>query len=442
MQEHIHDVVGVGFGPANLAFAIAVEELQPGLDVVFLEKAGKTVWQPNMLFGTSDIQHHPLRDLVTPRNPRSRYTFTNFLFENGRLFEHFNLGRAFPIRAEYNQYISWAAGHFKHLVRYGCEVTDLEPVAGAEPHYAVRGSGGEVVRGRSIVLAPGRTPYVPSAFAKCDRTQVVHLNHFLEAVGRLKQRPGPYRIAVVGGSQSAVEILLHLAQTLPEASLTGFSRSFGYRMKDVSPFTGEVYFPEFVDTFYSASPAEKRRLIGDLHLTNYSAADADVLDSLYLELYRQRISGEERLVIHRSADIVSAQSTGDGCEIAFERIGVPGTQAERFDLVILATGFRNLGTGENQERMPPLLAPLSRWIVPDDQGCIQVGYDYSVKMMPEAGPCYLNGLCESTHGMGDAGSFSLLSLRSQRILEDLVQRIGRSAGAAGSGRSAEVAGAA
>lgn len=430
-KKDIHDVVGVGFGPANLAFAIAVEELHPGLDVVFLEKSGSTAWQPNMLFGTSDIQHHPLRDLVTPRNPRSRYTFTNFLFEKGRLFEHLNLGRTFPIRAEYNQYISWVAGHFEGLVRYGREVSDLELVGGPKPHYVVRTSDGGEVRGRSVVLAPGRTPYIPSAFAQCDREHVVHLNHFLSAVERLKRRPGPYRIAVVGGSQSAVEILLHLAQTMPEASLTGFSRVFGYRMKDVSPFTGEVYFPEFVDLFYSATPAEKRRLTGDLHLTNYSAADADVLDSLYLEMYRQRISGEERLAIHRSTDIVSARSTDGGCEIAYERMGTPGTQAERFDLVILATGFRNLGTAENQERVPPLVTPLAPWIVTDEQGCIQVGYDYSLQMVPEAGPCYLNGLCESTHGMGDAGSFSLLSLRAQRILESLVKRIGRTTEVAG-----------
>jgi L-ornithine N5-oxygenase len=32
---------------------------------------------------------------------------------------------------------------------------------------------------------------------------------------------------------------------------------------------------------------------------------------------------------------------------------------------------------------------------------------------------YLNGLCESTHGMGDAGSFSLLALRSARIARSL-----------------------
>jgi L-ornithine N5-monooxygenase len=31
----------------------------------------------------------------------------------------------------------------------------------------------------------------------------------------------------------------------------------------------------------------------------------------------------------------------------------------------------------------------------------------------------LNGLCESSHGMGDAGSFSLLALRSKTIAQSL-----------------------
>ena len=35
----------------------------------------------------------------------------------------------------------------------------------------------------------------------------------------------------------------------------------------------------------------------------------------------------------------------------------------------------------------------------------------------------LNGLCESTHGIGDAGSFSLLSLRAEMILKGLREKL-------------------
>ncbi|HSK42244.1 MAG TPA: SidA/IucD/PvdA family monooxygenase, partial [Arenibaculum sp.] len=313
--------------------------------------------------------------------------------------------------------------------RYGHEVQRIELVSEGKhaPHYAVHATDGSVTLGRSLVLAPGRTPYVPKPFEGLDRDHVVHLVEFLSAIKRLEARhPGPCRIAVVGGSQSAVEIILHLAQTMPQAMVTGFLRGFGYRMKDASPFTGEVYFPAFVDLFYGASKAEKQRLTGDLRLTNYSAADADVLDALYLELYRQKILGERRIDIRRSTDIVTARTDGDETELVFEQVGTEGPQSARFDLVILATGFRNVGTAEEQERVPPLFEPLAPWAELDADGCIDVGYDYDVKMKPafRAAPCYLNGLCESSHGMGDAGSFSLLSLRSETIVGSLASRIG------------------
>ena len=36
---------------------------------------------------------------------------------------------------------------------------------------------------------------------------------------------------------------------------------------------------------------------------------------------------------------------------------------------------------------------------------------------------FLNGLCESSHGIGDAGSFSLLSLRAKTIAESLRKQL-------------------
>ena len=105
-----HDVLGIGFGPANLALAIALEEEGYDLDVHFLESRPGPSWQSAMMLDGSDIQNHPVRDLVSLRNPRSRYSFINYLFENGRLLAHLNLPVEFPLRKEYAQYVSWVAG--------------------------------------------------------------------------------------------------------------------------------------------------------------------------------------------------------------------------------------------------------------------------------------------------------------------------------------------
>lgn len=110
LNSNCYDVLGIGFGPANIALAIALEELMPNINVKFFEMRERSMWQPEMLIDRSDIQNNPLRDLVTPRNPRSKYTFINYLYEQGRLFEYLNLGIQFPLRKEYAYYIVTVQG--------------------------------------------------------------------------------------------------------------------------------------------------------------------------------------------------------------------------------------------------------------------------------------------------------------------------------------------
>ncbi len=426
-ETKYHDVIGVGFGPSNIALAITIEELFPELDVLFLEANRSSSWQSEMLFGDSDIQNHPLRDLVTPRNPRSKYTFTNFLFETGRLFEHLNLGVVFPFRTEYAQYVCWVADKFQHCTRYGSRVQRIEPLADETG----KGIGYKITTDtdtyfcRMVVVAPGRSPHIPAAFSRIEGERVVHLTKYLSAIQSVMADASEPNIAVVGGSQSAVEIILHTARTYPQAKVAGFLQRYGYRLKDTSPFTGEVYFPEFVDLFYHADQATKARLRADLHLTNYSAADADVLDSLYRLMYQQKITGKRQITINRSADVAAAENFGDKVKLHYKRLESSSTQTDTFDLIVLATGFRDVGPGENQEKYPRLLESVLPHLSTDKQGCIQVQYDYSLKVNEKFGdqaPCYVNGLCESSHGMGDAGSFSLLSLRSKVILDSILER--------------------
>ncbi len=426
-HQEFFDVVGVGFGPANIAVAIALEELNALLKVKFLESGASTIWQKGMLFDGSDIQNHPLRDLVTPSNPRSKYTFTNYLFENNRLFQHLNLGMYFPFRLEYAQYVEWVSAHFEHMVNYNtsvAKVTVMEAANGRGIGYEVLDNRGNLYKTRSVILATGRTPYIPRPFTHCSPGLVRHITGYQEAVDEMIRKKKNARICVVGSSQSAVEAILHLGDTYPEAHIIGVLRSFGYRLKDTSPFTGEVYFPEFVDLFYGASSDAKRKLAEDLYRTNYGSADGDVLDRLYRKIYVQQLRKEKKITIHRSAEVLNAgERAGQGfVEIRKLEYGEPIT--EEVDLIILATGFKNIGRGENEEAYPPIVESLIPHLQLSDEQCIRIGLDYRVKMKDHVDPeaaCFLNGLCESSHGMGDAGSFSLLSLRSRTIVRTLLE---------------------
>src|SRR5215208_8142900 len=133
-KRDVYDILGVGFGPANLALAICLEEeAEEGrrdLKRLFLEIKPRAVWHPGMLLEDSLIQISVLKDLATVRNPRSRFTFLNYLKTQGRLFEFLNLRDLFPTRIEFNDYLRWVAGELEQRVRYGREVLAVEPVEG------------------------------------------------------------------------------------------------------------------------------------------------------------------------------------------------------------------------------------------------------------------------------------------------------------------------
>lgn len=428
-------VCGVGFGPANIALAIALQEYGLLSESRFFERNRKSCWQPGMLLENSDIQNHPLRDLVTPRNPCSYFSFTNFLHVNGRLFEYLNTGMTFPFRIEYEQYVTWVASHFRSQVQYGEEIVAIRPLfEGGESTISGFGIGdrsGREHQCSNLIVAPGRTRYVPEDFEPCLSERVIHLCDYLPTVEALASEP-PRRIAVIGGSQSAVELMLDLSERFPQAEIHGIHRAYGFRQKDVSPFTGEVYFPEFVDEFYAASQASRDGMRADLHYTNYSASDIDVLDALYRRIYLQKIRGNQNIFIHRRSRVAPRSLGNDGAlELSVQSMDREESQLLSVDLVVLATGFKDIGSGAMKEQCPAILQGLYPYLKKNELGVIQINRDYSLAFSDEhsgAGRCFLNGLCESTHGMGDAGSFSLLSLRADDIIKSIRMDAGRCEG--------------
>ena len=413
------DVLGVGFGPANLSLAIAMQEDSPGTATFFLEAEPDPVWQGGLLLDGSNMQNHPNRDLVTLRNPRSHYSFLNYLFEEGRLVEHLNLPMEFPLRKEYAKYIKWAANQFHEQVGFGARVTGITTadVDGA-PAYVVSTSDGSTYRGRSLVLGTGRTPFVPSPFDTLDSSRVCHLTRYLPTVRSLPSEPRS--IAVIGGSQSAVEIVLDLASRFPRARIVNYVRKFGLPLKETSPFSEEGFFPAFTEYYYKASRASKDVLDAYMRPTNYSSTDADVLHRLYELIYEQRLDGEQRVFVQGNSQVRAATVDGDGVRFEVEEVHTKDVVSDRADLVVLATGFRDLGPHPHQEPYPSVLDGVIDRFAFDDDGYLVVEADYSLRATVDGTPpLFLNGLCESTHGIGDAGSFSLLSLRAATIRDGL-----------------------
>lgn len=254
LNTAIHDLIGIGFGPSNLALAIALQERarkQGALDALFLDKQADYRWHGNTLVTQSELQISFLKDLVSLRNPTSPYSFVNYLHQHGRLVDFINLGTFYPCRMEFNDYLRWVAGQFIEQSRYGEEVLAIEPVLEGQRVEALRvisrDAGGEThVRAtRSVVVSAGGTARIPQAFRHLkDDARVFHHSQYLERIAKQPCVGGkPMRIAIIGGGQSAAEAFIDLNDSYPSVQVDMVLRGSALKPADDSPFVNEVFSP-------------------------------------------------------------------------------------------------------------------------------------------------------------------------------------------------------
>lgn len=428
MTQHLtptapHDLIGIGFGPSNLALAIALQERaeQGGrpFDALFLERQPDYSWHGNTLVAQSELQISFLKDLVTLRNPSSRFSFVNYLKAHGRLVDFINLGTFYPCRMEYNDYLRWVAQQFAEQSRYGEQVLRVEPIVEGDGrvqrlNVVSEHQGREVHRQtRSVIVSTGGTPKIPQAFASFkDDPRVFHHARYLSAMATQPcSRGEPMRIAVVGAGQSAAEAFIDLNDSYPNVQVDMILRAAVLKPADDSPFVNEIFGPDYTDLVFNQPETERERLIREYHNTNYSVVDLDLIERIYAMLYRQKVSGVERHGFLCRRMIESATDVDGRVQLQLRDLATGSTEARRYDAVILATGYERRSHRE-------LLAPLKDYL--DD---FRVDRDYQLIARPELEtPVFIQGFSQHSHGLSDT-LLSVLPARSGEIAAALEQRL-------------------
>ncbi len=416
--QRVLDVAVVGFGPAGISLACAIEDwieahqLPPTGPVLFLEKSPGTEWHGDFLLANTDINHHIFRDLVTPRNPRSRFSFAMYLHAHDRLYSFGLLGRP-PSRTEWSDYLAWAAGQLAHHVSYGDPVLGIEPVLeeGELAGFLVRTEKAHY-QARRLVLSCGSYPHLPSIFFQCLGTHVFHTSNYLS---RLRWFAGglPKRWMVLGSGQSAGEAVSDLLARGDDLVIHSVHRSIGFRIGQLGQFPNKAFLPEQVDYFH-ALPADKRReLFAQARATNYAGVDVDESRALYSFIYESRLRGQERLLMHAFRSVESVRQTKNSLLVRMRDIFTGDVSEIDVDAIVLGTGYE-------QPPVPPLLAELLPWLDLDEDGGVKIDRDYRIAIKARPGTeIFANGLSERAHGISDAQSFSLVAVRAQRILSSL-----------------------
>lgn len=412
----IYDVVGIGFGPANLSLAIALEEENPDSKKLFLESKEGFVWHPGMLIDDTNIQISFLKDLVTLRNPRSHYSFLNYLYEKDRLKDFVNLTDFYPSRFEYNDYMTWVSNYFEADVQYSSEVLSIDPVeVNGEVEYLsinvldTKTMAINCIKTKNVVLGTGSKPKYPVDFDNVSNPQVFHTSDFMHRIKNFSTKE-KHKFSVVGSGQSSAEILRYLINHYPESEVTVIMRSFSYKAVNESKLLNKIFDADQIDLYYHMPLEERSTILQGHRDTNYNVADSAIITYLNKELYKRKMKGQEqfRILSYTSLEGLSSDATGTTLKIKNTV-----TQAEttiKTDAVILATGY-TLNNGH--EHM--LLDNLKNYILED----LPVNRDYTVSTTKDFHPkILLQGCNENTHGLGDT-LLSNLSIRASEIAKTI-----------------------
>ncbi|MEU9558280.1 lysine N(6)-hydroxylase/L-ornithine N(5)-oxygenase family protein [Streptomyces fumanus] len=419
-----HRLLGIGFGPSHLSMSALHATAGPaaaGTGLHFLESRDAFSWHPDMLLPGARMQVAFLKDLVTPRDPTSPYSFVNYLVSKGRLEPFLNLGTLNPTRREYVDYFRWAAGRLAHYVTYGSTAEAIRPVSGPDGRVTRlevdhRGPDGtrRTVSADHVSLAPGGTPVVPPGVEArtLEDGTVFHSSTFLGGVRSFHDRGRelPYRFLVVGAGQSAAEIFRYLAGEFPAAEVTLAHRGFALMPANSSALANAIFDPASVDLFHGAGAVRRRSILTELRGTNYAAVDDEDITAVAELLYDQEVHGGQRLKLCRFTELTGARAEGGLVTAALRDLLTGTTRGERYDAVVLATGY-------DFREARGLLAGVDPYLLRDEDGELLVDRDYSARTDASFAPrVFLHGAAEHTHGLTST-LLSLLAHRAGDILD-------------------------
>ncbi|WP_228992192.1 lysine N(6)-hydroxylase/L-ornithine N(5)-oxygenase family protein [Streptomyces sp. DH8] len=419
----VHDLIGIGFGPSNVAMAIALSEYNSTVDrqdsvtAHFFEQQSSFGWHRGMLIDDATMQVSFLKDLVTLRNPASEFSFLCYLQSKGRLIDFINHKNLFPLRVEFHDYLEWAAAKVDDQVSYGHEVIGVTPFVddGTVRHLDVTVRCGDEVtvhRARNLVIGTGLRPLMPHGVERGER--VWHNSDLLRKVDALGGS-SPSRFVVVGAGQSAAENVAYLHRRFPGAEVCAVFSRYGYSPADDSGFANRIFDPDAVDDYFAAPEAVKSSLMAYHANTNYSVVDIDLIDDLYRQMYREKVLGAERLRFLNVSRVTGVVEKPDGVRATVKSLVTEEESELDADAVVFATGY---------SPADPLgvLGEVGKYCLRDDMGRVRVERDYRIATGPGL-RCgiYLQGGTEHTHGI----TTSLLSNTAIRVGEILDSLLGR-----------------
>ncbi len=400
----------VGAGPANLSLAALMQAHTDETIALFDGRPGPS-WHPALMQDGVRMQTSWLKDLVSMVDPTHHLSFMNYLITEGRLFALMNAQFDFIPRAEYERYLTWAAGRIEN-VHYGVHV---ERVAFDGEHgFTLHTADGPAATSRNLVMGVGTRSAMPAGLAALPAGRRILADHLRTRIAGIAATPDA-PVAVVGGGQTGLECVLALLRA-GCTDIQWFGRHQWFESIDDSPVANDFYRPAHQQFLQQLALPTRRRLIDEQRPT----ADALTPGGLRT-LYQANYDGMLRLgrfpvTLRPGRDVTGGRTEGDAenGNVLLDVTAISGPETHRVRTVVVAAGRQHVPL--------PFDDDLWKLIETDDAGEPVIEEDYSVRWKaPSEHRLFVLNRSRFTHGIPDA-NLTLLSVRSAIVLNALFER--------------------
>ncbi|TDH38433.1 lysine 6-monooxygenase [Pseudohoeflea suaedae] len=404
-EQQVFDLAGIGLGPFNLSLAALADGIET-VSAAFFERQQTFAWHPGLCFSDAILQTSPLKDLVTPVRPTSRWSFLNYLVEKGLFFDFMAARFETASRQEFSAYLAWAAEGIgsAHLG------ADVEEVTFDGDRFRLRFGDRPDATSRALAIGTGRAPVIPDGISTD--------NACFHAGNYLKMRPetGGKRVAVIGGGQSGAEILLHLMQqegAQRPAAINWISRRDGFWTLQEGGLVDQFFTPNYLNAYRTLGPEAQSRALASQKFASDGLTSATA-DEIYRLLYRrQHLEGRRDVDLHPGRTVVKKLRNGASQSIVMRNIEGDEEMLDA-DIIVLATGYGPAA--------PACLNGLADRLNFEPDGALALGENYRVRWNgPDNNPIYGLNHGSRSYGVIDP-QLSMAAWRSAVILNDLVGR--------------------
>lgn len=394
MKSEVYDIVGIGVGPFNLSLACMTEPLTE-MRTVFFDKKPEFDWHTGIMPEWSTLQIPFFADLVTFADPTSKFSFLNYLKEQGLIYQYYIRENFFILRSEYNDYCQWVTEQLES-VRFDQDVEDISYDESSKIYTVkTRNSANEqtVVQTKHLVLGTGTTPVVPN-FCKDFKQELHSSANYLEHKADYKNKKS---ITIVGSGQSGAEIYYDLLNEIDEHKyqLNWITRSDRFFAIDLNKLTLELTSPDYTKHFYGLSANKRDEVINSQDML-YKGINTDLLNQIYDTLYikSKRPDFSSRLITGTQVNQLAHE--GGKFTISCTKQDAQKDFEMESEVVILSLGY--------EYKKPKCILPIAQYLNWDKKERLDLSEDYAVNddktVFVQNIGLYTHGISAPDLGMG------------------------------------------